>query len=303
MKPRILLLLSFLSLALCFLLTIPAHSAQPDDAASHQLTVDANGLVEVVWNRATTTPSFIRGDFRQTIAQQQAFADAESAALFWVDRYATLLAIEDPTQELSIKKVETDSLGYTHVQLEQFYQGLPVFNAGVNVHLFGNEHHLTALSNSFVPNIALASVVPTFPLTQAITLAQTALPNGVSVNAPLLTVYVDQRDVAPQAHLTWHVALWDAQKLLDNVYVIDAHDGLLLDVWNRVYDARNREIYDAQNKEEFGGTLVRKEGDGPTGDTDADNAYDYAGNTYDYYLTTFGRDSFDGNADGYRESD
>jgi len=39
---------------------------------------------------------------------------------------------------------------------------------------------------------------------------------------------------------------------------------------------------------------LRGEGDPATGDTDADRAYDFTGATYDYYASTFGRDSYDG---------
>jgi Zn-dependent metalloprotease len=42
------------------------------------------------------------------------------------------------------------------------------------------------------------------------------------------------------------------------------------------------------------GTLVRSEGGPPTADLDVNTAYDFAGDTYNYYLTQHGRDSYDG---------
>ncbi|KHD07782.1 hypothetical protein PN36_05345 [Candidatus Thiomargarita nelsonii] len=42
------------------------------------------------------------------------------------------------------------------------------------------------------------------------------------------------------------------------------------------------------------GPLVREEGDAPVGITDVDLAYDYLGDTYDFYFNTHGRDSIDG---------
>ncbi len=58
---------------------------------------------------------------------------------------------------------------------------------------------------------------------------------------------------------------------------------------------KNRKIYDAQNKSTLPGKLVRSEGDPPTGDPGADEAYDGAGATYDLYDEIFGRNSIDGN--------
>ena len=39
---------------------------------------------------------------------------------------------------------------------------------------------------------------------------------------------------------------------------------------------------------------MRIEGGAPTGDADADRAYDFSGDTYNYFLNEHGRDSFDG---------
>ena len=59
----------------------------------------------------------------------------------------------------------------------------------------------------------------------------------------------------------------------------------------------NRETYTAKNKElpdgELG-TLVRKEGQGPSGDKAVDWAHDNAGTVYDFYKNVLGRDSLDG---------
>ena len=55
-----------------------------------------------------------------------------------------------------------------------------------------------------------------------------------------------------------------------------------------------REVYDGQGKAALPGKLVRKEGDGPTGDPACDHVYDYAKNVYDLYLNELARDSVDG---------
>ncbi|MFD5278873.1 M4 family metallopeptidase [Pseudarthrobacter sp. NPDC058362] len=55
-----------------------------------------------------------------------------------------------------------------------------------------------------------------------------------------------------------------------------------------------RSIFDAGGGEILPGKLVRKEGEKPTGDASADEAYDGLGHTHRLYTDIFGRDSIDG---------
>jgi len=56
---------------------------------------------------------------------------------------------------------------------------------------------------------------------------------------------------------------------------------------------RVRKVYDAQNTSVLPGTLVRSEGEGPTGDAAVDEAYVGSGATHDLYAQDFGRNSID----------
>ena len=56
----------------------------------------------------------------------------------------------------------------------------------------------------------------------------------------------------------------------------------------------DRTVSDADNTETLPGTVVRREGDGPTGDQAADEAYDGLGATYALFAEAFGRASIDG---------
>jgi Zn-dependent metalloprotease len=55
-----------------------------------------------------------------------------------------------------------------------------------------------------------------------------------------------------------------------------------------------RTIFDAQNSESLPGKLVRGEGDPETSDVAATEAYNYCGNTYNFYKQVFNRNSVDG---------
>ncbi|MET1038290.1 MAG: M4 family metallopeptidase [Aeromicrobium sp.] len=56
----------------------------------------------------------------------------------------------------------------------------------------------------------------------------------------------------------------------------------------------DRTISDVQGTETLPGVVVRREGDEPTGDVAADEAYDGLGATYALFAEAFGRDSIDG---------
>jgi len=56
---------------------------------------------------------------------------------------------------------------------------------------------------------------------------------------------------------------------------------------------KQRTIYTASNTQDLPGTLVRAEGQGPTGDTAVDEAYDGLGATFDFFDQIFDRNSID----------
>jgi Zn-dependent metalloprotease len=56
---------------------------------------------------------------------------------------------------------------------------------------------------------------------------------------------------------------------------------------------KQRTIYDAQHAQALPGNVVRAEGQGPSGDVAADEAYDGLGATFDFYLGVYNRNSID----------
>ncbi|HPO15211.1 MAG TPA: M4 family metallopeptidase [Candidatus Hydrogenedentes bacterium] len=74
--------------------------------------------------------------------------------------------------------------------------------------------------------------------------------------------------------------------------LVDAHSGEIAFHYPLVHTALNRQIYDANNTSDDPGTLLRSEGGGAVGSpADVDYAYDYFGDTYDFYNVEHGRDS------------
>ena len=75
-----------------------------------------------------------------------------------------------------------------------------------------------------------------------------------------------------------------------------AHSGAVALSFNQVPDAKNRQTYTFNAGSSLPGNLVCDEAN-PTcsgGDSDAQEAHRYAGDTYDFYATRHGRDSING---------
>jgi len=79
--------------------------------------------------------------------------------------------------------------------------------------------------------------------------------------------------------------------LVSELVLVDAHTGDIAFHYPLAHAALNRQIYDANNTSSDPGTLLRSEGGAPVGLADANNAYDYFGDTYAFYSAEHGRDS------------
>src|SRR5688500_2721324 len=58
---------------------------------------------------------------------------------------------------------------------------------------------------------------------------------------------------------------------------------------------KHRLVYDAQQTDQLPGTLVRSEGQAAVADSAVSEAYDFSGDTYDFYAQEFQRNSLDDN--------
>lgn len=266
--------------------------AQTPDGIN-KLVENSTGDVEITWNDKTGKPSFIRGNMSLPAKARQSAqeGDIESATIEFVENYGDLFGISDASQELQATKVETDSLGMYHVTLQQVYQDVNVHHSGIGVHINGDKEIVVAVNNQFIPDVGLSSVESQITITQAVTIAKMALPNGQLLIEPELVIYSNRSSEA--VNLVWLVELLDDSLPVRNIYVVDAIDGVILQSIDKLYEGLNRKTYDAENGKSLPGTLVRSEGNSNTGDEDVDNAHNFAGDTYNYYKNSHNRDSYD----------
>jgi len=210
--------------------------------------------------------------------------------------YGELFGLSDPPTELGQAETTSDDFGITHVSFTQMAAGLPVFGSGISVHYSDEDETLEFISGSVIPDVTVSQGKAQLSSEQAIKVAKDAFAGGRLAAPANLQVYAGRPPYisGPDARVSWFVWLIGDSGRRSKEYVVDAVTGKILDVLDKGDYALDRRIYDAKLKNVVPGTLVRTEGQPPTGDVDVDNAYDNTGHVYDFYLEKFERDSFDG---------
>lgn len=200
--------------------------------------------------------------------------------------------------ELKVAKVFKDTIGGSHVRLNQLYEGLPVFGAQVVVHM--NERGITGVSGQFVPDIQI-STKPSMSesAAQAKALREQVGAGQLNVAKTELSIYRKGllAGYPGQSVLAYNIEVTDGQHMRMQIW-IDAMKGSVLDRIPLTHPALYRIIYspEYQNVEQrhegqpFTGPLTP----GTAGANPIDNLYLFAGQEYDLFASAFGRDSYDG---------
>jgi Zn-dependent metalloprotease len=214
-----------------------------------------------------------------------------------------LFGLSSPATDLVLKQSKLDR-GRNVIRLDQTYAGLPVFGGQALVHIGVNAGISTVFSKLARDLSDLdAGRVPLTPTISRIdavariqNLAAAEAPNqNVTISPPVLMIFAPP--VLGQAgppRLVWDImAATEASGDFQERVLLDAHNGELVRRYPLRHTAKNREIHDAQNSFLLPGPKVRDEGDPPTGDAEVDNAFKFAGDTYDFYKDHHGRDGID----------
>jgi bacillolysin len=229
-------------------------------------------------------------------------ARASERALSFLASHGAAFGVERASDVRLLRETAPDEVGVEHVRFQQLHQGVPVTAGQMIVHLRGdhvvaaNSEVLSDLPDDLSPSLLAAeATVRARELMERQRDAATAA--ELTYSEPRLEVFNRGllQDGAFPTRLAWFV---EASALAVREFIwVDARSGAILLHFDQLTPARNRKIYTANNGSTLPGVQVRIEGGAPTGDPDADLAYDYAGDTYNYFFTQHGRDSFD-NAGG-----
>lgn len=196
--------------------------------------------------------------------------------------------------ELSTRRVLPDSRGKSHERVTQSFKGVPVFGAQAIVHL-GADGSIESVTDKLVRNLRV-STTPKLRAQEATELAITHAGGSMGLAAtPKADLVILPEDGS--ARLTYLVRLEtvtaEGQPSRPTIFV-DAETGEIAWEFDNLQTIRNRKTYTASNRTTLPGSLLRSEGQGAVSDVQANAAHDNAGFTYDFYLSKFGRDSYDG---------
>ena len=276
----------------------PSISGQPRAVGSiPSLTEPGEELAIRDVSPQTGFATFAASPGRGLLLRTVAGASAEARALAFVDGYGQAFGLtRDRVRVLRTSPV--DSLGIEHVRLQQVERGVPVRGGELVVHLWGSR---VMVANGHTTGDVPGDLDPHFPATLARNEARVMLEKhradvarSAQYSEPRLEIFnrgLLSEPGSPRSRLAWFVEA--TGPMLREFIWIDAHSGAVLLNFSQLTDAKSRKVYTAGHTSNLPGTLVRVEGGAATGDADQDNAYTYAGITYDYYQTNHGRDSYD----------
>jgi len=298
--------------------TVPVVAApvSSDDALIAELRRITGGTLRIARHAETKKLRLIATDAQHAVppaASLSAAASPERLARSFLQRYGSLFGVADQGQELALMR-QTTVNGAAFVRFQQQHAGVPVLGGELIVQLSAGRAIVSA-SGELLPNIRQRTL-PSIDAASAQQRARAAIaksagvaPALLSVSTPQLWWYNPSLLGGPglrQTSLTWRLEVSTTARSapIRALVLIDAHSGGLALSFNQIADAKNRLICDGTNVPDTDASAdnncdepaeyVRSEGAPASGNADIDRAYDYSGDTYDYYFTTFGRDSIDG---------
>lgn len=116
----------------------------PQRAAYESLLEECGPRLRAYWDGETGLPIFVTG----TEAASDAERDPRTSAARFLQEHASLLRLDDPDQELSFTRAETDAAGATHLRYQQTYRGLEIWGRDLVVHV-GADGRVSGLNGRY----------------------------------------------------------------------------------------------------------------------------------------------------------
>jgi Zn-dependent metalloprotease len=244
------------------------------------------------------TASAASGDVFRPAGITAADTPLEAATAFVEQRPA--LVDDAEAEELVPAGQVPGAGGTTIVRLAQELHGVPVLGGEIVVTVDARRRVLAA--DGEVLDGVSPAIGPSISAVQARQLAVNALDKsghgGLVASQPPLVIYDTQIVGGPgpfRPALVWDLEVTDGADLRQRVFV-DATTGYIVQKMDLIRTAKVRNVCDAANSDgavPCVAPYARTDSGGVSAVTDVNNAYDFAGVTYDFYWA-LGRDSIDG---------
>lgn len=267
--------------------------------------LDAAGVSK---NPVTGSVFFINGDDSASlrIASDRALG-AEGASREFLSEYGSLFGIKSQSKELLTVRTYGVGGARSFTRFQQVYSGVPVLGGELIVQT-DSKNNVVSVNGVTVPDIS-AGTAPGIGEGDALSAALESISKEYGIDDDEL--YAEKGGLwfynplliggsVNVTRLVWRFSVLSREQRPLNVFVlVDSQTGKIALQFNQVDAVLYRRIYDVNNTyvKDLPGNisqLKRSEGEGPSSISDVDDAYDYAGDTYDFYYNHFGRDSLDG---------
>jgi len=239
------------------------------------------------FNEATGAAKFIRGRLSEASDNEP-----ESIARAFLKANAGLLDLQQGlTESLAVSQIEADRQGFTHISFAQSLNAIPVFEGSTQVHIDAQgvvvaykDNRISALDVSLEPVIEAQDAIATALHDSGRGRQET------SESEAMLTIY---RNDEKKAHLVWQVKWLMDDDMGSRFHMVDAHSGAVLFRYTHMRGVAARKTYSADNTTNLKARLLLTNNQS-SADVVAQAAHKHAKMVYNYYLNTFGRDSYDG---------
>jgi bacillolysin len=232
-----------------------------------------------------------------------ASASSTAIARAFLQRYGRAFGVRDQLKELRVISTRPAPSGRSVVRFQQEHGGVPVIGGELVVNLDADGDVLSASGEALPgPRISVEPVVTASEARRA-AIATVAGKRGARVaglvaTAPSLWIYDSRILGGPGLDvptLVWRMDV-RGEGPIDELVLVDARLGNVVVRIDQIEEAKDRRICDANNTSaQYPCTSpVRTEGGPASGVADVNAAYDFSGDTYDFFFTNFGRDSLDG---------
>ena len=250
-------------------------------------------------------------DAIRQIAILSAKPTPEEAARGFLSTYGSLFGLTDQAQELRVMHTKNADRGRSFVRFQQVHSYIPILGGELIVQV-DSLNNIISGNGEILPNIHIntsPSISVEMAKEKSLALVSKHYRDKYNVDMSVLEVSKPELWIYNPillgvnnnfTRLVWRMEVFPTKMLpIKELVLIDAHLGNVALHFNQIDTALYRIIYDQNNvvpPHPLPGNpedLIRSEGQDPSGITDVDNAYDYAGDTYNFYWNYHGRDSLD----------
>lgn len=231
-----------------------------------------------------------------------------AVAEVFIEDHGAAFGLLSSSTALSVGAV-LEHRGSSFVRLQQQYGSVPVYGATVVVQV-GSDLGIRSVMSDVMRDTRVLDA-GNISLTPALTGRQAAdgaarffaLSSGAHSardyqqigSAELMVYRPGVVGLQGQTQLVWRLRLVArGPEAADYEVLVDAHSGEVAFYYSRLEHALDRQIFNADGLFTKPATPARVEGGGATGIADVDAAYEFLGDTYNFFLNQHDWDSFDG---------